>query len=173
MSYTFVRSKFSGDDGILLPSSWDNRHLISATLGRKFKRGMEMGLKYRFAGGSPYTPFDMEASQQTYLLVGQVTIDNARLNSQQLIAFNELDIRIDKKINYRKVTLDIYVDVQNILGFKNQSNPDYTFKRTEDNSGFQTTDGEAIQPDGSNAIPVILTNEEVSITPNLGIIIEF
>ena len=67
----------------------------------------------------------------------------------------------------------MYVDVQNILGFENQSNPDYTFKRTDDNSEFQTTDGLDIQQDGSNAIPVILSNKEVSITPNLGVIIEF
>ena len=173
ISYTFVRSKFSGDNGLLIPSSWDNRHLISATLGRKFKRGMEMGLKYRFAGGSPYTPYDMEVSQQTYLLLGQGTLDNSKLNSQRLMAFNQLDFRFDKKINYRKITLDLYIDVQNILGFKNQGNPDYTFMRTADNSGFQTTDGQDIREDGSNAIPVILSNKEVSITPNLGIIIEF
>lgn len=173
VSYTFVRSKFSGDNGLLIPSSWDNRHLISATIGRKFNRGMEMGLKYRFAGGSPYTPFEMEISRQTYLLLGQGTPDNSRLNSERLIAFSQLDFRFDKKINYRKTTLDIYLDVQNILAFKNQGYPDYTFKRTDDNSGFQTTDGQEIRQDGSNAIPVIVSDKEVSITPNLGVIIEF
>jgi hypothetical protein len=173
VSYTFVRSQFSGDNGTLIPSSWDNKHLLSATLGRKFKKGLEVGLKYRFAGGSPNTPYDMPVSQQTYLLIGQGTLDNARLNSQRLIAFNQLDVRIDKKINYRHTTLDLYLDVQNILGFKNQGYPDYTFKRTADNSAFETTDGQAVRPDGSNAIPVILSDTEVSITPELGVIFEF
>ena len=173
VSYTFVRSKFSGDNGILIPSSWDNKHLISATLGRKFKKGFEIGLKYRFAGGSPYTPYDMVISQQTYLLLGQGTLDNSKLNSQRLMAFNQLDFRIDKKINFKRTTLDVYMDVQNVLGFKNQGNPDYTFKRTADNSAFQTTDGKDILQDGSNAIPVILPNKERSITPTLGLIIEF
>ena len=173
VSYTFVRSKFSGDNGILIPSSWDNKHLISATLGYKFKKGLEMGLKYRFTGGSPYTPYDMAVSQQTYLLLGQGTLDNSNLNSQRLMAFNQLDYRVDKKINFKKTTVDIYIDVQNILGFKNQSNPDYTFKRTADNSGFQTTDGKDIMQDGSNAIPIILPNKGLSIVPTLGLIIEF
>ena len=173
VSYTFVRSEFSGDNGIFIPSSWDNQHLISATLGRKFRRGWELGLKYRFAGGSPYTPYNMTTSQQTYLLLGQGTLDYSKLNSQRLIAFNQLDMRIDKKINFKKTTLDIYLDIQNILGFKNQSYPDYTFKRTDDNKGFQTTDGKNIQQDGSNAIPVILSNKDLSIVPTLGLIIEF
>ncbi len=173
VSYTFVRSKFSGDNGVLIPSSWDNQHLISATLGRKFKKSWELGLKYRFAGGAPYTPYDMTVSQQTYLLLGQGTLDNSKLNSERLIALNQLDLRLDKKINFRKATLDIYLDVQNVIGFKNQSNPDYTFKRTADNKGFQTTDGKDIQQDGSNAIPLILPNKGVSIVPTLGLIIEF
>jgi len=173
VSYTFVRSKFSGDNGILIPSSWDNQHLISATLGRKFKKGWEMGLKYRFAGGSPYTPFNLQASQQTYLLLGQGALDNSKLNSQRLMAFNQFDFRIDKKINFKKTTLDIYLDVQNALGFTNQTNPDYTFKRTADNSGFQTTDGLAIKQDGSNAVPIILQNKDLNITPTLGLIFEF
>src|SRR5690349_7476112 len=117
---------------------------------------MEMGLKYRFAGGSPYTPYDLAVSQQTYLLLGQGTLDNNRLNSERVLAFTQLDFRFDKKINYRNTTLDLYLDVQNILGFKNQGYPDYTFQRTADNSMFETTDGQAIHPDGSNAIPVIL-----------------
>ena len=89
------------------------------------------------------------------------------------MAFNQLDLRVDKKINFKKTTLDIYLDVQNVLGFKTQSNPDYTFKRTADNKDFQTTDNNAIQQDGSNAIPVILSNKEASIVPTIGFIFEF
>ncbi len=173
ISYTYVRSKFSGDNGILIPSSWDNQHLISATLGRKFKKGWEMGLKYRFAGGSPYTPYDMLLSQQTYLLLGQGTPDYSKLNSERLMAFNQFDFRMDKKINFKNTTLDIFLDVQNALGFKNQTNPDYTFKRTADNTAFQTTDGNEIMQDGSNAVPLILENKDLTITPALGLIFEF
>src|SRR5690554_111914 len=61
-SYSFIRSKFSGLDGQLLPSSWDTEHLFSATLGYKFNKQWDIGLKYRFAGGAPYTPFDLALS---------------------------------------------------------------------------------------------------------------
>jgi len=81
ISYTFFYSKFSGKDGKYVSSAWDNRHLLSAILGYKFKRGWEIGLKHRFAGGSPYTPFDIQASTQNYLLAGTGTLDFGNLNS--------------------------------------------------------------------------------------------
>ena len=68
LSYTYVRSLFSGLDDELIPSAWDAQHLLSGTLGWKFgkKKDWQLGLKYRFAGGVPYTPWDLQASQMNY-----------------------------------------------------------------------------------------------------------
>lgn len=172
-SYTFVRSTFSGSDKKLIASSWDNQHLISATLGYKFKKNWQLGLKYRLAGGLPYTPFDLNASQQNYLLLGTGVLDYSKLNSERLDLFNQLDLRIDKKFNFKRTSLDLFIDVQNILLFRQQSAPSYTFKRNTENTGFETSDGNAIKNDGSNAIPVILQNNDLSATPTIGIIFEF
>jgi len=57
--------------------------------------------------------------------------------------------------------------------FNQQSAPSYTFKRNADNTAFETTDGNAVKPDGSNAVPIILENNEVIATPTIGIIFEF
>ncbi len=173
LSYTFVRSKFSGTDGQLIAASWDNRHLISALLGRKFGRNWELGLKYRFAGGAPFTPLDLEASQRNYLTRGRGTLDFTRTNTQRLGNFNRLDVRIDKKWNFARWTLDVFLDVENAFIFDTPATPEYTFRRTEDNTGFQTTDGQAIRADGSNAIPLILTDDDPFVTPSVGLIIEF
>jgi hypothetical protein len=172
-SYTYVRSSFSGSDNKLIASSWDNQHLISATLGYKFKKNWQLGLKYRLAGGLPYTPFDLNLSQQNYLLLGTGVLDYSRLNSKRLNLFNQLDLRIDKKFNFKRTSLDLFIDIQNVLLFRQQSTPNYTFKRNADNSGFETTDGKSINTDGSNAIPVILQNNDLSATPTIGIIFEF
>ncbi|PBQ30580.1 TonB-dependent receptor [Sphingobacteriaceae bacterium] len=172
-SYTFVRSTFSGSDNKLIVSSWDNQHLISATLGYKFKKNWQLGLKYRLSGGLPYTPFDLTASQQNYLLLGTGVLDYSKLNSKRLDLFNQLDLRVDKKFNFKRTSLDLFVDVQNILLFRQQSAPNYTFKRNADNTGFETTDGNPVKNDGSNAIPVILQNDDLSATPTIGIIFEF
>ncbi|MFY9310158.1 MAG: TonB-dependent receptor [Bacteroidia bacterium] len=173
LSYTYVRSTYSGTDNKFIASSWDNGHLLSGTLGYLFGNNWQLGLKYRFAGGTPYTPFDLAASQQNYPLLGTGVLDYTKLNSERLKNFSQLDVRLDKKINYKKISLDIFIDFQNVLMTSQQSAPYYTFKRKADNSGFETTDGQALKPDGSNGIPVVLDNYSKNVTPSIGIIVEF
>lgn len=173
VSYTYVRSLFSGTDGKLLPSAWDNQHLLSGTLGYNFGKNWQVGLKYRLAGGVPYTPYDLTASQSSYALLGVGTLDYANVNSQRLKTFNQLDVRLDKKVNYKRISFDFFLDIQNVLASASEGAPYYTFKRNADNTGFETTDGQPLQADGSNAIPLVLENTSKLITPTLGIIVEF
>jgi outer membrane receptor for ferrienterochelin and colicin len=172
-SYTLFWSKFSGANGVLTPSAWDNRHLVAITLGRKFRRNWEFGAKWRLQGGAPYTPFNEAASRQNYLTLGQGTLDYTQLNTLRLKTFNQLDIRVDKKWNFKHTTFDLYLDVTNVLGFKNPAFPNYTFKRKADNSDFETTDGQPVKTDGSNAIPYILPNNSGTTLPTIGFIFEF
>ncbi|MBY0542666.1 MAG: TonB-dependent receptor [Sphingobacteriaceae bacterium] len=172
-SYSYVISKFSGFDQKLISSSWDNRSLLSLTLGYKLKRNWDLGVKYRYAGGSPYTPFDLQNSQQNYLTLGTGIVDYNRLNTERLAAFSQLDFRVDKRINFTKTALNFYVDIQNILKKENDNFPKYTFQRTQDNSGFLTTDGNALKMDGSNGVPFILKNKSGNLIPSFGLIFEF
>lgn len=172
-SYSYVISKFSGVDQKLISSSWDNRSLLSLTLGYKLKRNWDLGLKYRYAGGSPYTPFDLANSQQNYLTLGTGVADYGRLNTERLAAFNQLDFRVDKRINFSKTALNLYIDIQNILKKENDNFPKYTFERNADNSGFITTDGKPLQSNGSNGVPFILRNKSGNLIPSFGLIFEF
>ena len=80
---------------------------------------------------------------------------------------------VDKKFYFRKTSLSIYLDIQNLLMQKNETNPSYTFKRNANNTGFETTNGQPIEFNGSNAIPVILINKTGHPLPSFGIIYEF
>ncbi len=173
MSYTLFESKFTGADGVYRPAAWDNRHLFSAIYGRKLKNDWEIGLKFRYAGASPYTPFDLEASRLNYLSIGEGIPDYSRVNSERLRAFKQFDVRIDKKWNLRKLTIDVFLDIQNITNFKSTGSLSYTFERNEDNTDFATTDGAPVKPDGSNAIPIILKDDDGTILPSIGFIVEF
>ena len=173
VSYTYVRSLYSGLDGELIPSAWDNQHLLSSTLGWKFGKGWKLGLKYRLAGGVPYTPYNLPASQANFATLGNGILDFSQLNTERLNTFNQLDFRLDKIVNYKNVSFDFYVDLQNVLFSRQQAPPTYTFKRLADNSGFETTDGLPLQSDGSNAIPDLLQDDSSLITPTIGIIFEF
>jgi hypothetical protein len=76
-------------------------------------------------------------------------------------------------VNLKKVSFDFYLDIQNLLAFKQESPSYYTFQRNEDNTGFATTDGQPLQMDGSNAVPILLPNLSATVTPNIGVIFEF
>ena len=172
-SATLFKSEFAGTDRQYIASTWDYGFLVSGTLGYKFRKNWDVGIKYRIAGGQPYTPFDMQASTQTYLSNGTGTLDFSQLNSEILHVFNQLDLRVDKKFNFKNVSLDLFLDFQNILRYKTPSLPKFTFERTDDNLDFKTTDGQSIKADGSNAIPLILQERSATVVPSIGFIFEF
>ena len=173
VSYTYVISKFSGLDGKLLPSAWDNQNLFSFTLGYKLKRNWELGLKYRFQGGLPYTPFNETDSRRNYAANGTGILDYNRFNQLRLGSFQQSDIRIDKKWNFKKTTLDFFIDVQNWTAFKTPVLPQYTFDRDFGTRQFITTDGQPLSGDGSNAVPrIFVTNTSIPL-PTIGVIFEF
>ncbi len=173
LSYTLFRSEYTNADGKYAASSWDNKHLLSFTMGYQFSHNWELGLKFRFQGGVPNTPYDEILSRSNYLTLGSGIFDYNQINTSRLRNFNASDIRIDKKWNFRKTTLDLYLDVTNWYLAKSVAAPIYTFKRNVDNTAFLTTDGQAIQQNGSNAIPYYLINNDATVTPTIGFIIEF
>lgn len=173
LSYTYYKSEFTNLAGRSLPASWDNRHLLSFIGGYKFKRNIELGVKFRYQGGAPYSPFDLAASQRNYALLGTGIIDYAQFNTLRLPAFHSLDFRVDKKWNFKKYSLDLYLDVTNAYASLQPATPNYTFQRTADNTAFQTTDGNALRPDGANAIPLILNNASRTVIPTIGFILDF
>ncbi|HBB26148.1 MAG TPA: TonB-dependent receptor, partial [Bacteroidetes bacterium] len=174
LSYTLLFSEFTGlRSDEYIPSAWDFRHLVSGIVGYKFDNGWELGGKFRYAGGSPFTAIDTAASRRLYLLTGQVQLDNSRLNQERLRAFRQVDFRVDKKWSFESWSLDLFLDVQNAFAFALDAPQQYTFARTEDNSDWVSTDGQPVRPDGSNATPVFLDNTSTLVTPTIGIIIEF
>jgi hypothetical protein len=173
LSYTFFRSEYTNANQAYTASSWDNKHLLSFTWGYKFNHNWELGLKFRYQGGVPNTPYDELASRTNYLTLGTGILDYGRINTQRLRNFNASDIRIDKKWNFKKTTIDLYLDITNWYLAKSPQAPIYTFQRTADNSGFVTTNGQPIQQNGSNAIPYYLISEDANVTPTIGFIIEF
>ena len=172
-SYTLYWSQFSGANGSYAPATWDNRHLISYTMGYKLRKQWEIGLKFRYQGAAPYTPFNLEESRANYLTIGTGVLNYAWVNTRRLPAFHSADIRVDKKWNFRRATLDVFIDIQNFYGAKSAGTPQYTFKRNNDNTAFVTTDGNPINVNGSNAIPFILDNVDGNVLPTIGFIVEF
>jgi hypothetical protein len=134
VAYTLVWSEFDGKKGFV-PSAWDSRHIVSLTAGKKFKHNWELGARWRFSTGSPYTPVDSLNSSliSSWSLLGQASPDYNLLNSQRLAAFHRLDIRVDKKYFFKKWSLNFFADVQNIYNYKIPGAPTLLVKRDENN----------------------------------------
>jgi hypothetical protein len=168
-----LTKRFFGANGQYAPASWDNRHLISTTLGYKLGRNWELGLKFRYQGAAPYTPYNLEQSQLNYLTLGTGVFNYTAINSLRLPAFHSGDLRIDKKWNYRNTTLDLFLDITNFYSSKSTGIPFYTFKRNAENTAFLSTNSNPVQQDGKNAIPILLDDINGTLLPTIGIILEF
>ena len=170
LTYTFVRSEFTDYEGKFIPSAWDNRNLINVTIGRKFKYNWEIGAKWRFAGGQPYTPWDMNTSSmvEAWDAQGRGYLDYSAFNTLRLKSFNQLDIRIDKGFFFKKWSLMIYLDVQNVLNFKAQQ-PDLLVNTQEDGSVVKYVDQQGIERYKLRAIE----NNAGTILPAIGIMVDF
>jgi hypothetical protein len=115
-AYTLGFSEFEDRDGRLRPSAWDARHIVNMTLGKRFGRNWEAGANWRFQTGLPFTPFsERSALAQNWDVNGRGIPDYKRLNSLRSGVIGGLDIRVDKKWFFERWSLNVYVDVQNVL----------------------------------------------------------
>lgn len=159
-AYTLYWSEFTGfDQQQYIPSAWDNRHLISLTGGYKFKRNWELSMRYRFLGHTPYAPVDEAATLANYPAIIQ---DFNRLGEVQLDPFSQLDLRVDKKWNFKKVSMDMYLDIQNLLISEQPEAPSYGLDRNEQ--------GAIIQPE---KLIIVNTEQSGRIIPSFGLVLNF
>jgi outer membrane receptor for ferrienterochelin and colicin len=168
-SYTFVRSEFEDTYSVLIPSSWDNKHLFSLTATKRFNRNWDLGLKWRFVGGAPYTPYDYEKSSYklAWDIQGRGYLDYSKFNTLRLNAFHQLDVRVDKQYFYSNWSLMLYADIQNLYNFQADQPP--LLIRETDSNGIPVTD-----PDNPLKYSLkYVVNEVGTVLPTIGIIIEF
>ncbi|MEM1336332.1 MAG: TonB-dependent receptor [Bacteroidota bacterium] len=158
-AYTWFYSEFTGfDRDVFLPSVWDSRHLISFTGGYKLKRNWEISARYRFAGETPFVPTDLEATLANY---PEVILDYSRLGEENLDIFSQLDLRIDKKWNFKRLSLDVFVEAQNVLGQDIPQPPEFGLNRD--------VNGAIVDPRSL----VEIESDTGQIIPSIGIVVDF
>ncbi len=117
-AYTFGYSRFSNASGILLPSSWDSRHILTMTAGKYFSRNWNVGARFRMQSGLPETPYDLQRSALVNIWnVANGPVQNfSLLNTSRGNLSHQLDIRGEKKWIFNKWQLTAYVDLVNAYG---------------------------------------------------------
>jgi hypothetical protein len=159
-AYTFFYSQFTGRSITYLPSVWDSRHLISFTGGYKLKRNWELSARWRYAGNTPYVPTDPVATLANY---PEVVLDYNRLGDELLDPFSQVDVRVDKKWNFSKYSLNLYFDFQNFFAQGTPSPDDYGLARAEDGTLLLPRQLVRIAREDQNNVPI----------PSFGIVVDF
>lgn len=116
-SITLYRSECRNDrHSAYVASAWDNRFIANVSATYDFPRHWSVGAKLSAIGGSPYTPYDLEKSSlvQAWNVQGRPYYDYTRFNRERLDAFAQLDVRADKNFYFKKWSLGVYVDLQNV-----------------------------------------------------------
>lgn len=150
-----------------IPQSWDNKVILAFAAGYKLPYNFYAGIKYRYAGGSPYTPYDVDRSSlvQAWDASGRAYFDYTRHNQERLPSFSQLDVRLDKDIYRDKIAFKIYIDIQNVLNRQNV-NPDILL-----------SSGNIANPEAplneQRYVMKSLDNTTGTILPTIGISVEF
>ncbi len=168
LSYTLVRSEFKDASNQYQVSSWDSKHLLVLTSTMPMGRNWQLGGRWRFVGGLPYTPYDMEKSSlvEAWNLTGAAYYNNSQPNSERFDAFHQLDVRVDKTYYLKKQTLKFYLDIQNLYNFKNQQQ-DILVREEDSNGNYRTINN------GQNYVLRRVDNTSGNVLPTIGIMIEF
>lgn len=169
VALTLVRSEFQDKNNNYVPSAWDNRYIVSMTGGKIFKKNWEVGAKLRISGGAPYTPYDLATSslKTNYDINPQGTLNYSKLNTERLGNFYQLDVRVDKKYNFKKISFNIFMDIQNLTGFVYQLQPNFLLDR--DANGLAQDD-----PTDPTRYKTKLINNPIGNTlPSIGFILEW
>ncbi len=125
---SFFDSKYQGGDGIWRNTAFNGRYVVNLLLGREFKVGIRsdafsLNWKLTTAGGRYETPIDYARSVRT----GTAVYQTEAAYSEQLPAYFRTDLKFSYRINRRRLTHELSLDLQNFTGHRN------VFMRTYNN----------------------------------------
>jgi hypothetical protein len=109
INFSYFDARFTALDGVERQSDFNNKFLFSVNAGAILGKGWEVGSKFRYNGGRPYTPINPADG----------TVDVSQYNTARLPDYSRLDVRVDKRWNFKNWSLVTYIDIQNILNKKN------------------------------------------------------
>ena len=169
LSYSYIVSRFEDTKGNLVASSWDNRHSGTIAGGKTLKGNWQIGLRWSFSGGNPYTPYNIELSsrQEIWDSNRRGLFDYTQLNQARLPVFHQLDFRVDKRFNFRKWTMSIYMDIQNAYSSPIALLPYLTVERDENAQPILDPN------DRSRYLVKIISSDTGRVLPTLGVILDF
>lgn len=120
-STSLFESKYKGSNGQTYNTDFNGNYVtnllagVEYGLGQSKKNTISFGTKLTYAGGRRYSPADVVASSKIYDIVPQAN----SINSLQFPNYFRFDLRVAYKVNNKKVTHEIALDLVNVLNTQN------------------------------------------------------
>ena len=129
VSYTLMRSerKDSGAEDYRL-FSLDQTHILTMIAQYKLNSEWEIGARFRYTTGNPQTPFVnaiYNADNDVYVPIP------GPVNSTRVDAFQQLDLRLDRKWIFNDWMLTAYLEIQNALNRANPEGENWNYNFTQ------------------------------------------
>ncbi|MBL7730697.1 MAG: TonB-dependent receptor [Chitinophagaceae bacterium] len=119
VTVSLFNSRYTGSDEVWRNTAFNTRYVTNILGGKEFAFGknglLGIDTKLAIAGGQPYTPFDITASEAA----GYVVFKENEAFSLRNDAYLRWDLKFSYTRNGRKTTQKWYVDLQNITGREN------------------------------------------------------
>ena len=115
VSGAYFRSRYRDANGAWRDRVYDNQYLFTMEGGYKPSHKHEFSLRWIYAGGAPYTPFDEAASETLHRGV----FDADRVNGERLPDYHALNLRYDRRFHFKRLTLIAYLSLWNAYGRRN------------------------------------------------------
>lgn len=125
VAYTLSRSERRDDDTERYALfQWDQTHILTALGSYDLGRGWNLGARFRYTSGTPYTPFtggvvDLDAGAYEPVI--------GRKYAARTTAFHELSIRAEKSWTVGPTKLAAYLDIRNAYNRQNADGVVYSY----------------------------------------------
>ncbi len=127
LSSSVFESKARGNDGVYRNTDYNGRFAANMLTGYELKLSKNStlltGLKVTYAGGRLYSPPDVAASNA----IGDLVVIDSLRNTLQFKDYFRADIKLGVRINAKKLTHEIAIDLVNILGTRNVLSQTYNY----------------------------------------------
>lgn len=117
VSASYFRSRYSDFNGVWRNRVYDNRFLFSVIAGYRPNDQWEVSVRWTYAGGRPYTPFDARLSEEANIGI----LDQGRTQAERYPDYHSMNIRVDRKFYFARHALDVYLSIWNAYNRKNVS----------------------------------------------------
>ncbi len=115
ISGSYSRSRYEDFNGVWRDRSFDNRVMFTIEGGYKPNNKWEYGVRFLFAAGAPYTPFDADSSRSQYKGI----LDDSKVMGERKPAYHSLNLRVDRRFNFKGSNLIVFLSVWNIYDREN------------------------------------------------------